>query len=55
VLRGTSVVVRSGFTDDGVVTEGRADGLGPEGELLVRGEDGTIRAVRAGEVTLSDL
>ena len=55
LLRGTSVVVRSGFSDDGVVTEGLADGLGPEGELLVRGEDGLIRAVRAGEVTLSDL
>jgi BirA family biotin operon repressor/biotin-[acetyl-CoA-carboxylase] ligase len=55
LLRGTSVVVRSGFSDDGVVTEGLADGLGPEGELLVRGKDWVIRAVTAGEVTLSDL
>jgi BirA family biotin operon repressor/biotin-[acetyl-CoA-carboxylase] ligase len=54
LLRGTSVVVRSGFSDDGVVTEGLADGLGPEGELLVRGRDEVVRAVRAGEVTLSD-
>lgn len=53
LLRGTSVVVRSGFSSDVVVTEGTAEGLGPEGELLVRGQDGVIQAVRAGEVTLS--
>jgi len=53
LLRGTSVVVRSGFSIDSVVTEGTAEGLGREGELLVRGQDGVIRAVRAGEVTLS--
>ena len=53
VLRGTSVVVRSGFSTDIVVTEGTAEGLGPEGELLVRGHDGTVQPVRAGEVTLS--
>ncbi|MCJ7797150.1 MAG: biotin--[acetyl-CoA-carboxylase] ligase, partial [Thermoleophilia bacterium] len=53
LLRGTSVVVRSGFSSDSVVTEGTAEGLGREGELLVRGQDGVIRAVRAGEVTLS--
>jgi BirA family biotin operon repressor/biotin-[acetyl-CoA-carboxylase] ligase len=53
LLRGTSVVVRSGFSSDSVVTEGTAAGLGREGELLVRGQDGVIRAVRAGEVTLS--
>lgn len=53
LLRGTSVVVRSGFSSDIVVTEGTAEGLGPEGELLVRGPDGMIRPVRAGEVTLS--
>lgn len=53
LLRGTAVVVRSGFSSDIVVTEGTAEGLGREGELLVRGLDGVTRAVRAGEVTLS--
>ena len=55
LLRGTSVVVRSGFSSDRVVTEGTAVGLGRDGELLVRGQDGVIRVVRAGEVTLCGL
>jgi len=53
LLRGGPVVVRSGFSTESVVVEGTAEGLGGEGELMVRGRDGLIQAVRAGEVTLS--
>jgi birA, biotin-[acetyl-CoA-carboxylase] ligase region len=52
VLRGTQVAVRSGFSDEDLLIEGTAAGLGPEGELLVRGADGATRAVRGGDVTL---
>ncbi|GAB4257784.1 MAG: biotin--[acetyl-CoA-carboxylase] ligase [Thermoleophilia bacterium] len=52
-LAGSDVVVRSGLGRDLVVAAGRAEGLGPDGGLLVRAADGTMHSVTAGEVTLA--
>ena len=53
VLAGSDVVVRSGLGRDLVVAAGRAEGIGPDGGLLVRAADGTMHSVTAGEVTLA--
>lgn len=52
-LAGSDVVVLSGVGRDLVVAAGRAEGLGPNGGLLIRAADGTMHSVTAGEVTLA--
>jgi BirA family biotin operon repressor/biotin-[acetyl-CoA-carboxylase] ligase len=52
-LRGSQVVVRSCPAPQLVVAAGTAEGLGPSGELLIRGADGRVQAIIAGEVTLA--
>lgn len=51
-LRGTAVSVCSGVTGEAVAT-GIAIGIGDLGQLLLREDDGTLRAVSAGEVTVA--
>ena len=40
------------YCEKGVWRQALAEGIGAAGELLVRGPDGALRALRAGEVTL---
>lgn len=48
ILRGKSVAVEF----QGSRVEGVAEGIGHEGELLVRGSDGTLRGITAGDATV---
>jgi BirA family biotin operon repressor/biotin-[acetyl-CoA-carboxylase] ligase len=52
-LLGRWVQVFAGSPDDALVVAGEAQGIGPQGELLVRDPGGSIVPVFAGEVTLS--
>ena len=51
-LAGRQVEVLAGPSPGRVVASGEAMGIGPEGQLLVRGVSGEIAAVFAGDVTL---
>jgi len=52
LLRGQAVRVFAGTLVDDLVTSGTAEGIGDEGQLLVRGVAGDVTPVFAGDVTL---
>ncbi len=52
-LAGSRVLVCSGLREEEVVASGVAAGIGSGGELLVRETSGAVRAVIAGEVTVT--
>ncbi|MDY0087062.1 MAG: biotin--[acetyl-CoA-carboxylase] ligase [Coriobacteriia bacterium] len=52
VLSGSEVTVRE--ADGSVLARGRAEGIDDVGRLLLAGEDGRMRAIASGDVTLRD-
>ena len=52
LLRGQAVRVFAGALLDDLVNSGTAEGIGDEGQLLVRGASGEVTPVFAGDVTL---
>ncbi len=53
VLRGRRVEVRAGMDRLEQVATGEAAGIGAEGQLLLRGHDGVVREIFAGDVSIT--